>query len=276
MYALYLLLLGLLVSQSVVAQTDSAPVKHVVRHSYAGYDEEILYFGKHDQYFTVRTYLKNGSLFRFDSYMLQPKTLPNGFQLDSLSRIVRYGPTKIMYPNGKVYISCEYKGNMLQGPFMVLYEDGSVKRREYYRAGTLSRNKSECYTPEGTKQTCAPFYQVAQFQGKPNDLSAYLKQKLSPVLDGERIRRITATLTINEIGQVIGVKAIVNGNPAESVQMPDVVSYAQQVIRNMPEWTPDKLNWKPALNDGVATPSTCVLSVYRIYGSVQYNLFYRM
>ncbi|GAB3717741.1 toxin-antitoxin system YwqK family antitoxin [Spirosoma lituiforme] len=274
MYALYVLLLGILVSQSVIAQTDLEPANHIVRHSFADYDEEILYFGKHNQYYTVRTYLKNGSLFRLDSYTVGPKMLPNGFQLDSLSRIARYGPTKIMYPNGKVYISCEYKDNMLHGPFMVMYEDGSVKRREYYKVGTL--RKSECYTADGTKQPCTPFYQVAQFQGKPTDLSAYLKQKLSPVLDGERIRRITATLTINEIGQVIGVKATVNGNPAESVQMPDVVSYTQQVIRNMPEWTPDKLNWKPALNDGVATPSTCVLSVYRIYGSVQYNIFYRM
>jgi len=274
MYAFYALLLGILVSRSVEAQTDSAPVSHVVRHSFTDHDEEILYFGKHNQYFTVRTYLKNGSLFRLDSYTLLPKTLPNGFQLDSVSRITRYGPTKIMYPNGKVYISCEYKGNMLHGPFMVLYEDGSIKRREFYRSGTLS--KSACYTPDGTKQTCAPFYQLAQFQGKLNDLSAYLKQKLSSVVDGDRIRRITATLTINEIGQVIGVKATVNGNPAESVKMPDVVSYTQQVIRNMPEWTPDKLNWKPALNDGVATPSTCELSVYRVYGSVQYNIFYRM
>lgn len=274
MYALYILLLGLLVSQSVIAQTESESDKHIVRNSFSDYDEEILYFGKHNQYYTVRTYLKNGSLFRLDSYTIGPKTLPNGFQLDSIGRISRYGPTKIMYPNGKVYISCEYKADRLQGPFMVMYEDGSVKRREYYKEGNLRR--SECYTPDGTKQTCAPFYQVAQFQGKPNDLAAYLKQKLSPVLDGEHIRRITATLTINEIGQVIGVKATVNGSPAESVQRPDVVSYTQQVIRNMPEWTPDKLNWKPALNDGVATPSTCILSVYRVYGSVQYTIFYRM
>ena len=157
---------------------------------------------------------------------------------------------------------------------MVLYEDGATKRREYYRAGRL--RKSECYTPEGTKQSCTPFYKAVEFQGQPNELSAYLKQKLGNVVDGERIRRVSAAITINEIGQVIRVKALVNGNLTDSRQMPDAVNYVQNVIRTMPEWSPDKLNWKPAMYDGVATASTCVLWVYRVYGALQYRVSYQL
>jgi hypothetical protein len=274
MNTFYIFLLSLVASLPVLAQDDPTGNDHMKRRRYADYDEEILFFGKRNQYFTVRTLLKNGSLFRLDNYTLLPQTLPNGFQLDSLSRIVRSGPTKIFYPDGKVYISCEYKENMLHGPFMVLYEDGATKRREYYRAGRLSR--SECYTLEGTKQACAPFYQPAKFQGESKELSAYLNQKLGKVVDGDRIRRVSAAITINEIGQVITVKALVNGNPAESRQMPEAVNYVQNVIRTMPEWSPDKLNWKPAMNDGVAAASTCFLIVYKLYGQLQYRLSYQL
>ncbi len=270
----FVLLFGMWFSIPVAAQDESDLLKHTVHRSFADYDEEIMYFGKRDQYFTVRTLLKNGSLFRLDTYTRLPKMLANGFQLDSLSRIVRHGPTKIMYPNGQVYISCEYKENLLNGPFMVLYEDGTTKRREYYKHGHLSRG--ECYTQDGVKKACVPFYQAAAFQGKPKELAAYLKQKLETVIDGERIRGIRAMLTINEIGQIITVKANVMGYQSAISQAPEAVNYVQQVIRNMPEWSPDRLNWKPALNDGVATTSTCVMSIFRLYGSLEYRLFYQL
>ncbi|GAB2538132.1 toxin-antitoxin system YwqK family antitoxin [Spirosoma aerophilum] len=274
MNTLYAFLLVLLTSLPVLAQNNATDNEHLKRRRYADYDEEILFFGKRNQYFTVRTLLKSGAVFRLDTYTLLPQTLPNGFQLDSLSRIIRNGPTKIYYPDGKVYISCEYKDNMLNGPFMVLYEDGATKRREYYRGGRLS--KSECYTPDGTKQVCAPFYQAAAFQGESKELSAYLKQKLNTVIDGERVRRVSAAITINEIGQVVMVKALVNGSLAESRQMPEAVNYVQNVIRTMPEWSTDKLNWKPAMNDGIASSSTCVLWVYKLYGQLQYRLSFQL
>ena len=274
MKVLYFLLLGIVLSRPVVAQKDSATVSHPIRRSFVDYDEEIMYYGKRNQYFTVRIFQKNGTLFRLDSYTLLPKTLANGIPLDSMNRIIRHGPTKIMYLTGKVYISCEYTNNFLNGPFMVLYEDGSVKRREYYRNGRLA--KSYCYTPDGTKQACAPFYQAAQFLGNPNELSTYIKQKLGTVIDGERIRIITAALVINEIGQVTKIGITVNSDPSASAQMLDAVGYIQQVIRNMPEWTPEKFNWKPAMNDGVAISSTCVLTVFRYNGLVRYNLSYRL
>ncbi|UFH52605.1 toxin-antitoxin system YwqK family antitoxin [Spirosoma sp. KNUC1025] len=276
MKAFYLLWLCFVFSQSALAQLDSLQriPDNVVRRLHPDFDEEIQYYGKHNEYFTVRILQKNGALFRLDSYKLLPKTLANGFTLDSLSRIVRYGPTKILYRTGQLYITCEYKDDLLQGPFMVFYEDGSIKRREFYKGGRLTQSK--CYDLEGEVQRCEPFYQPTQFTGKPKELATYLNQKLAAVLDGERIWRITATLTINEIGQIVNVKVLVKAAQTAEQQVPGVASYAQQVIRNMPEWTPDKLNWKPAINDGKAISATCILTVYRVYGSLQYNLAYRM
>ncbi|GAB4017655.1 hypothetical protein GCM10028808_49680 [Spirosoma migulaei] len=261
----------------VHAQADTtirSKLAYTVRHEFADYDEEILYYGKHDQYFTVRIYRKNGVLFRTDSYIVLPKTLSNGFQLDSISRIAHHGPTKIMYPSGQVYVSCEYKENILHGPFMAFYEDGTIKRKDFYRHGRLSR--SQCYSLEGNIQKCEPFYQAAKFLGKTQDLQAYLNQKLSSVLDGERVRRVNASLTINEIGQVIRVSVSVYTAPYAESQVPIIGNYVQQIIRNMPEWMPDQFNWKPAVNDGKTITSTCIMTIFRTNGGIQYNLFYRM
>lgn len=276
LFGLYLLACRPASAQDDAVQADSTRSipTNVVRRSHAEYDEEILYYGKHNRHFVVRIYRKNGDLFRLDSYEVLPKTLPSGFQLDSVSRIVHQGPTKIVYPSGRPYVTCEYKDNALHGPFIVLYEDGSIKRREFYRFGRLTRSK--CYTPEGNEQTCEPFYQLAQFQGEVRDLQTYFKEKLEPVLDGERVRRVAAALTINEIGQITRINVSVATAPSAEEQVPVVGSYFQQVIRNMPEWVPDKLNWKPAVNDGVNISSTCIVMLFRYAGRLQCNVSFRM
>ncbi|GAB3550407.1 hypothetical protein GCM10027577_29500 [Spirosoma fluminis] len=252
----------------------TASSKATIRREYADYNQEISYFGRRDQYFTVRTLQKNGTLYRLDTYTVLPKTLANGFQLDSLSRLVRYGPTKIMYPTGQVYLTCDYKDGLLTGPFMVFYTDGAIKRRDYYRHGHLK--KSQCYTPDGSVRACEPFYQPAQFTGSANDLSTYLKQKFEAVVDGFRVRTITATLTINEIGQIIDVKSVVNAGLGVEPQPATISGYVQRTMRNLPEWTPNQLNWKPALNDGRPIPSVCTLLIYRYRGSIRYTLTYRL
>ncbi|MBN8820616.1 MULTISPECIES: hypothetical protein [unclassified Spirosoma] len=272
-----ILLIGLMTLPTcVLAQIDSVQYtsNSTIRRVHPEYDEEIVYFGKHNQYFTVKVFRKNGDLFRMDTYNLLPKMLSNGFQLDSLSRIIHHGTTKIMYPSGKVYVSCEYKDGALHGPFMAFYEDGSVKRRDYYRYGRLS--KSKCYTADGTEQRCEPFYQSAKFLGDPKELQAYLTKNLEKIVDGDRIRRVTATLSINEIGQVVRVGVAVSTSPYAEQQVQAVGSYVQQVIRNMPEWTPDKMNWKPAINDGVATASTCTMSVFRLSGVIRCYISYQL
>ncbi|GAB3511959.1 hypothetical protein GCM10027341_52120 [Spirosoma knui] len=252
----------------------TAGSKSAIRREYLDYDQEINYFGRRNQYFTVRTLLKNGTLYRLDTYTILPKTLSNGFQLDSLSRIVRYGPTKIMYLTGQVYLTCDYKDDLLTGPFMVFYTDGTIKRRDYYRHGHLK--KSQCYTPDGSVKACELFYQPAQFIGNTSDLSNYLKQKFEAIVDSQRVRTITATLTINEIGQIINVTSVVNAGLGVEPKPATVSGYVQQTMRNMPEWTPNQLNWKPALNDGTPIPSICMVLIYRYRGSIRYNLTYRL
>ncbi|MBD2703175.1 hypothetical protein IC229_21190 [Spirosoma sp. BT702] len=278
MKIVYVLLLAFLASWPVkaseLADTLRTTSKPAIRHAFAEYDEEILYYGKRNDYYSVRIYKKDGTLFRLDSYSLLPKTLPNGLSLDSLSRIIHHGPTKIMYPSGQLYLSCEYKQNLLHGPFMVFYEDGSIKRREFYRSGRLT--KSQCFTTEGVQQKCEPYYQAAKFLGKPQDLQTYLKKQLGTVLDGDRVRNLTATLTINEIGQIIRVNVDVRAFSLAPQQVTAIQAYMQQTIRNMPEWTPEKLNWQPAVNDGRPIASTCVLSVFRFQGDMQFRLSYQM
>ncbi|GAB3697588.1 hypothetical protein GCM10027592_21870 [Spirosoma flavus] len=273
-FLLFIFLAGRAAKAEQVADTLRASSGPAIRHTFAEYDEEILYYGKHKDYYSVRIYQKNGALFRLDSYSLLPKTMPNGLPLDSLSRVIHHGPTKIMYPSGQLYLSCEYKQNLLHGPFMVFYEDGSIKRREFYKGGRLT--KSQCFTSDGVQQKCEPYYKAAKFLGKTQDLQSYLKKQLSTVLDGERVRNLTATLTINEIGQIIRVNVDVRSFSLAPQQITAIQAYMQQTIRNMPEWTPEKLNWQPAVNDGRPIASTCVLSVFRFQGDMQFRLSYQM
>jgi len=233
-----------------------------------------MYYGKHNRYFNVRILQKNGSLFRSDSYEMLPKIMPGGFELDSLRRISRYGPTKLMYPNGQVRVSCEYRDDLLEGPFMVFYEDGLVKRREYYRQGRV--RQSACYGPDGSKQTCEPFYQVPKFLGKVADLNCYLEQQVGSLVDGERIRTITALLSINEIGQVVRVEATVSADSSAGTLRTNAVVRMKLAIQNMPEWEPNRLNWKPALSDGRGVPSVCALRVYRYRGQFGSRMNFEM
>lgn len=260
----------------VLAQTDTTlgSLKQVEHRELTEFDQEINYFGKHNEYFTVRTIRKNGVLFRSDSYTLLPRILPSGIRLDSVSRIINHGPTKIMYPSGSQYVVCNYREGVLHGPFMAFYEDGAVKRKEYFKNGRIT--ESRCFTPEGAPQKCEAFYQSSQFLGKPKDLQRYMRQKLDSLLDGDNVWEIMASLTINEIGQVVGVNVKVNARQSVDMQVPAIRSYVQQVVRNMPEWVPDKLNWKPALNDGKAVPSTWILSCYRNHGYLECLMWYKM
>ena len=270
------LLVFLLMSWPSLAQPDS--VQHtnanIIRRTHPQYDEEIMYFGKHDQYFTVRTLRKNGSLFRSDSYEVLPGVLPGGFRLDSLRRIIPHGATKIMHPNGRVYVSCDYKEGLLQGPFMVFYDDGAIKRRELYRQGRLAR--SECYDPDGGKIACEPFQQPAQFLGKVSELERYISNQVGSVVDGERVRRVTALLAINEIGQVVQVETSADASELAGSQRTTAIARMRQAIQNMPEWTPNRLNWKPAITDGKATPSVCVIRIYRYQGRLDMTMNFRL
>jgi hypothetical protein len=168
---------------------------------------------------------------------------------------VRHGPTKMLYNDGRLYLTCDYNMNVLNGPFIVYFNDGSVKRKELYRSGTLK--KSLCYDTSGREKACETFYQQAQFMGNPAELKNYLEKNLTTALASSQSIVVNIRLIINEIGQVIEIKT-----DAGSTN-PRVVAGIRKLIQDMPRWRENELNWKPASMDGVAISGVWGIQAYR-------------
>lgn len=254
------LLVLLFLSQLGQAQSDSEKswlARTEVRR-YPDYFEKITFNGKHQEYYTVDTYLKDSSLYRTDNYKLFVASNMYRFENDSGKILVRQGPTKILYHDGQTYLSALYKENQLNGPFMVFYSDGSIKRKELYKRG--NRKESHCFTPDGLEQPCTVFYQGPQFTGDQQGLKTYLITRLQPIVNGQPIQYMKIQLTINEIGQISHTAVVANQSN------PMLAAMVDQIIRNMPHWNPVATDWKPATMDGVPLSETWTISVYRRAG----------
>ncbi|MBO0949005.1 hypothetical protein [Fibrella forsythiae] len=226
----------------VNAQTDRtvSDLSVIEYQSHDDYYERIIYVGKKKDRFIVETYLADSTLYRIDNYRFIDQGVNFGFLA------VRHGPAKILYNNGKLYVTCDYNMNKLSGPFIVYYPDGAIKRRELYRNETVK--KSVCYDTDGGEFMCEPFYQRIYFKGNPRELKAYLDKKLQPILDSNLSFIVTFELIINEIGQVVDVKM---GAGRSSTA---VAAAIRKMVQEMPRWHENELNWKPANMDGVAVP----------------------
>jgi hypothetical protein len=213
------------------------------------YYERITYLGKRKDHYIVETYLADSTLYRVDNY----KVVDRGNYYGIFA--VRHGPTKLLYADGRLYLTCDYNMNELNGPFTVYYNDGAIKRRELYRNG--KSKKSVCYDTAGNEQVCETFYQRAKFVGNTSELQAYMGKNLQSVLEGHPALLITMSLIINEIGQVIDVK-LDSGR-----SNPRLASTIRKMIQDMPRGQDNEPNWKPATMDGRPIPATLVLYAQR-------------
>lgn len=246
------LLIGFLLPFYVASaqpQNEKSSFSTIEYQNYDQYYERITYLGKRKDHYIVETYLADSTLYRVDNY----RVVDQGSYFGLFA--VRHGPTKLLYADGRLYLTCDYNMNELNGPFTVYYADGAIKRRELYRNGKLK--KSMCYDTVGNEQVCEPFHQRARFVGNTSELQAYLGKNLQPVLEGHPALFVTMRLVINEIGQVIDVKLDAGrGN----LRMAGII---RKLIQDMPRGQNNEPNWKPATMDGVPIPATLVLYAQR-------------
>lgn len=209
------------------------------------YFQTFTYQGEQRELLTVSTFLIDSTLYRTDTYRLAGPPYAQRIPLDDRLIVLREGVTKIMYPNGQVYLSCLYRANQLDGPFLLYYNDGSFKRRELYKNGSLKQ--SHCYTPQGTEQPCPALYQPITFNSSYKVLQRYLEKRIQPILDRTGAVDAQIQLTINEVGQPtdIGVNSYTKANDE------DLITSIRAVMQAIPQQVPDQQNWKPATMDGV-------------------------
>ncbi|ARK13355.1 hypothetical protein A6C57_25120 [Fibrella sp. ES10-3-2-2] len=246
------LLVGLLMAVSCVQAQPSSEQSAFSSTEYQDYGkfyERVTYIGKRKDHYIVDTFSKDSILYRTDNYRVIDQG--NYFGLFA----VRHGPSKVLYNDGRLYLTCDYNMNVLNGPFIVYHADGSVKRRELYRNGKLK--KSMCYDAEGNEQICEAFYQQLKFKGNPDELKAYFAKNLMSILTDTEVANISVKLIVNEIGQVIDTKVTAGRNN------PRLVAAIRKVVQDMPMLRENETNWKPATMDGIPIPEAWVMYAYR-------------
>ncbi|MEZ0539937.1 hypothetical protein [Fibrella arboris] len=217
------------------------------------YYERIVYLGKKKDNFIVETYLKDSTLYSTASFTYnKPKFIWEDI-IDGHGP-VRHGLTKIMYPDGGLYLSCTYKLDYLDGAFMVFYPNGRIKRRGLYHKGVLK--KSVCYANDGQEITCDLFFQPPEFAGDAAILTAYFNEKLMPIVDANVLLG-EMRVVINEIGQVADVEL------HTSKQDTLLAAVIRTVFKEMPRWRENETNWKPARMDGVPIAGSWMIRMYR-------------
>ncbi len=270
-----IMLLALLSSYSSFAQKYDND-NHLTRSeysSYIDYSQHIVYYGKKEKYLTIKTYLPDSSLNRIDSYQIIDRSWLAG-RYDGTKIAIKQGPSTIYFPAQQVYLQSNYRNNELDGSFVTFYQDGSIKRREYYNNGYLK--KSHCYDSLGTEQTkYIPYFSPPKFIGNTSEFSSYLRNNLTNIIDGQSVIDVKIFVFINEIGQIINVINYFNQTAIKPMLAIDskTNSMLVQLIKRIPQSMPNSSNWTPATQDGRPTIGQWTILAFRREGNVifEYN-----
>lgn len=229
------------------------------------YFQTSTYQGDQRELLTISTFLTDSTLYRIDTYRVAGPASAHAQDASRLA-VIREGPTKIMYPNGQVYLSCLYRFNRLDGPFLLYYSDGTRKRRELYKNGSVKQ--SHCYTPQGTEQPCSALYQPIIFNGSYKVLQRYLEKHIQPILDQTGAIDAQIQLVINEIGQPTSI--VVNSHSKANDEA--LIMSIRAVMQAIPQQEPNQQNWKPATMDGVPIPEVQRFFVTKRKGFTYINM----
>lgn len=233
-------------AQPVAQKSEFATTEY---QNYDRYFQRITYIGKRKDHYVVDTFLADSTLFRVDNY----KVVDEGYYFGPVA--VRHGPTRLLYTDGRLYLTCDYNMNVLNGPLVVYHTDGSIKRKELYRNGKLK--KSMCYDTSGYEQVCDPLITPVKFMGNHKELKEYLEKNLQTVLADNQGFLFTISLLINEVSQVIDIKA--DGGRSN----PKLLAGIRRLIQEMPRWRENQSNWQAATMDGRPFPDNWVIYAQR-------------
>ncbi|RYF76777.1 MAG: hypothetical protein EOO39_05180 [Cytophagaceae bacterium] len=237
-------------AQLIYKKSDFSTVEY---QNHDGYYERIVYLGKKKDNFIAETYLKDSTLYSTAAFTYNKPKFIWEEHIDGRGP-VRHGLTKIMYPGGGLYLSCNYKLDKLNGAFMVFYPDGTIKRRELYHKGSLK--KSACYTSAGEEINCTSFFQPPEFTGSSTLLTSYFKENLLPIINANVLLG-EIRVEINEGGQVAEVELYTNKQDTAAS------AAIRAVIKEMPRWQENESNWKPATMDSVPISGNWIIRAYR-------------
>ncbi|MEZ0607246.1 toxin-antitoxin system YwqK family antitoxin [Fibrella sp. WM1] len=232
-------------------KADDLADNHIEYRDKGLYFEKIVYADKPRTYFTIYTYLKDSTLYSIETYKYVEQEGPTGF---SEYVTLRHGMTKILYPNGRLHVVRNYKKGLLDGPFIVHYPSGVIKRKEFYRRGEMQ--KGTCYDSLGAATSYEPFLKPPTPTASLNQLRVYLEERLLPIFKRYTMQGLVQ-LVINQAGEVATTTCHLSKTD------PLITKQVKEVISAMPRWHEAGPNWNPATVDGTPMVSDWVIQIYK-------------
>lgn len=236
---------ALLLLSLLSATPDDRTIARKERYDRGNRIEEIIYHDKLDQIATVRTYSTGGVLQMEEQYQNYTKRQKSGF-------------TKYWYPSGKLYWVSDYKNNVKHGSFIVYNEDGTLKRREYYKNGVPK--KATCYGSGGEAVNCTSFLRDAEFTNGMAQLNTFIQHYIDRDPHPRKAPRLLVRFDVNTDGSIENLFFILPSEQGKvdrgnsSLSEHDDAAFLMDAFEDMPRW-------KPAMFDDIPIRSTISLSV---------------
>ncbi|GAA4396427.1 hypothetical protein GCM10023187_04550 [Nibrella viscosa] len=243
---LLLSLPGLLLVTLLAATPDDRTYGRKERHDFGNRIEEVIYHDSYNLLATVRTYTTDGVLQMEEQFSDYKKRIRSGF-------------TRYWYPGGKLYWTSDFRYNKKHGSFLVYNEDGSLKRREYYKHGV--RKKATCYSSSGEVVACAEFLQEAQFTNGPEALVRYVQHYIDQGIHPLRASRLLVHFDVAADGSVENLFFILPTQQGKTHTSKPLGIVDEEEPAFLMDAFDDMPKWKPATFDSIPIRSTVSLSV---------------
>jgi len=207
----------------------------------ASIGQDTLYFNKNDDtVFSNQHAYKYEVIFRDinDTNIVLSKTYYISGQIYSEGKYNPYsekekqGLWKEWYESGQLKSEKNYENSIMNGQLLTYWEDGQIKRQDFYDYGDLTKGK--VWNEKGKKVKYYDYIILPKFKGGINNLFNYLKRNVQYPLLSKNLGiqgRVVVQFVIENDGKVSNVIVL------ESVNK-ELDEEAIRVLNNMPAWSP--------------------------------------
>jgi len=195
-----------------------------------------------DENFEIILDKNNASYYKLEDSTISGKTVRTYFMNDTLFEIAHYsGKTNSLkfgkcykyYKSGKLKDEMVYINDKLNGEHKGYYENGNLRRIDFYKDDSLVNGR--CYTNTGKDTVYTAYQKNAQY--KNGDINTFRKFVTSNLIYPDECKRYNITgkaivqFWVDTLGNVVDVKALSMSHPLFSKAAIDVISKSGK-------WTP--------------------------------------
>lgn len=148
------------------------------------------------------------------------------------------GEYREWYESGQLHKMLNFKKGKRDGDLVCYWENGSLKRKEFYQNDTLI--SSQCFLQNGAKASYYPYLKRHEFPGGRDSLISFVARKASYFQNIDSVKPnfdYYFFFVINKSGVAMNLTMPYNYNKK-------IYDAALRLIRSMPKW-------RPALIDGI-------------------------